>query len=623
MNEPTPQARPEHHDDGFEMLLRRRLDQLADHAPTTVHSLDEIRVLHHSRPSRRDGRHRRTAGIGATIAALVGAIGFTTVALSGAGTVGAASPEDAVRDFLSASADEDILGMVELLDPMEVPAARAAIEEGRAGAVEAGLIGEGFSLDGLDGLDVSFAELDLVTETLDDGLAVVTASAGSASWTFDPAQFPFGQQLREAFGDGLALTTDTAPLDDLVSPAMMATVERDGRWYVSVGFTIAEYARQAAGLPLPSSSLTAVGAETPEAAADEFFANLISLDLPGAFATAAPGEGDVMLRYAPLLISEAAPIVAEYRADGFDLQLSGTGYSVAGGGDRRKLSAEAFIIAGTVPQAEVYGYYDPTLPTVLFSYDGSAIAVIDAGVPIPETISGLEFDSAFIFPDGDWNQTSVDAAGTVIPLPTKPELDGPDDIEIRRADGCTTWSGAAARSTFGPGFPGFEQLDDQTWRSCAPDPGAFGLLSLLGTSGLPSLPSIEVVELDGRWYVSPIGTLADVVLDLIGSVRDSGSLLDSPVAWFVLGTDRVSLEAMLVGAEIEQLTVECRALVESNATTVTGLRSGVLDLGAVRACATSTIYSEGYVSSAGDGTTFLPAVPASVAVDVPASTNPP
>ena len=39
---PTPQHTP----DGFETLLRQRLHQLADHAPTTAHSLDEIRVRH-------------------------------------------------------------------------------------------------------------------------------------------------------------------------------------------------------------------------------------------------------------------------------------------------------------------------------------------------------------------------------------------------------------------------------------------------------------------------------------------------------------------------------------------------------------------------------------------------
>ncbi|MFM2073233.1 MAG: hypothetical protein RLZZ623_3497, partial [Actinomycetota bacterium] len=72
----------------FEALLRSRLHRLADSAPATARLLDEVDV--HSAASRSPRRsRRRAAGIGASIAALVGAIGFSTVALNGAGDGGA------------------------------------------------------------------------------------------------------------------------------------------------------------------------------------------------------------------------------------------------------------------------------------------------------------------------------------------------------------------------------------------------------------------------------------------------------------------------------------------------------------------------------------------------------
>ncbi len=682
MTEPTPDPRSGQPDDGFEVLLRQRLHQLADHAPTAVRSLDEIRVQHGSRPiTRREGRSRRAAGIGATIAALAGAIGFTTIALSGAGTSGAASPEEAVRQFINATSDEDILGMIDAIDPAEAPGIRAAAEAGRADAVEADLVGEGFSLDGVDGFDLSFAGVDLVTESLDDGLAVVTAAAGSVSWVFDPAVFPLGEQLREVFGDELTLASDSARLGDLVSPAMLATVERDGRWYVSLSFTLAEYARQSADVALPDAPLTAVGADSPEAAADEFFSNVVALDLAGAFATSAPGEGDAVLRYAPLMIDEVGDDIARFQEAGYDLQLSGAGYTVDGDGDRRTVSADTFTISGTMHEPEVYGSFDPTLPTVISAYDGMSIAVIAAGVELPATIDGLDFDPDVVYPDGNYNMTWADEDGTVFPLPDAPVSDGPESIEIRRADGCTTWSGPATQSMFGSGAsgpssvssdassgsgassssvagdgdgageapldevgpvdpdrsitvgesigpPGFEQIDEQTWMSCGSASGGLSVLSLFGTSGLTALPSIDVVEVDGRWYVSPIGTVADVVLDVIASVRDSGSLLDSEVAWFVLGTDRASLESMFVGSTLDQLTPECQALVATDGTVVTGLIDGDLDLGDVRACATGSIFS-GF-SESSDAAPLpdesieppRPARPAEPPA-VPASTNPP
>lgn len=654
MTDPTPDPRSGQPDDGFELLLRQRLHQLADHAPTTVRSLDEIRVEHHARPrARREGRHRRTAGIGATIAALAGAIGFTTVALSGAGTAGAASPEEAVRDFVAATADEDILGMIDALDPAEVPAARQATERGRADAVEADLVSEGFSLDGLDGLDVAFADLDLVTEPLDDGLAVVTFAGGSASWSFDPAAFPLGADLREALAGELAVTTDSASFAEQDEPLQLATVERDGRWYVSVSYTVAEYAREAAGLELPAAPLTAVGADTPEAAADEFYSNLVSLDIAGVLSSAAPGEGDAVLRYAPLLLDAVDDGIGDLKSDGFSLQLSNASYSLEGDGDRRSIVADAFTISGTVPEPEVYGYYDPTLPTVVFSYDGTSMAVIDAGVAIPATAADLEFTTDFQYPEGAVNSTSENADGTLVPLPERPASDGPAALEIVRADGCTTWRGDGAVNVFGPvemsssggevtvateaapdavapeavdtdgstaadaAVPGeddmsvgtdvvidsygealgYEFLGDGAWRSCEPATNGLSVLSLFTTSGLTSLPTIEVVEVDGRWYVSPVGTVASVVTDVLASVRSSGSLLDSPVAWYVLGTDRQSLRAMLVGNEVSSLSAECGLLVVSDGTTVIDIEPD-LDLAAVRACATGPVFTESFYAEA-------------------------
>ncbi|MCX6522037.1 MAG: hypothetical protein NTZ21_15365 [Actinobacteria bacterium] len=663
MTDPTNDPRSPQPDDGFELLLRQRLHQLADHAPTTVRSLDEIRVEHHARPrARREGRHRRTAGIGATIAALAGAIGFTTVALSGAGTAGAASPEDAVRDFVAATADEDILGMIDVLDPTEVPAARQATERGRADAVEADLVSEGFSLDGLEGLDVAFADLDLVTEPLDDGLAVVTFAGGSASWTFDPAAFPLGADLREALADELAVTTDAASFAELDEPLQLATVERDGRWYVSVSYTVAEYARRASGLELPSTPLTAVGADSPEAAADEFYSNLVSLDLAGVLASAAPGEGDAVLRYAPLLLDAAGDDVGGWKSGGYALELSSASYSVEGDGDRRSIVADTFTIGGTVPEPEVYGYFDPTLPTIVYSYDGMGMAVLDAGVAVPATSDDLTFTTDFVYPDGNFNSTSENADGSLVPLPELPASDGPDALEIVRADGCTTWSGQGAVTMFGPvdmassagggvtvateaptevavdageagtsstdpaapvevdtsvgndvvidtsgeassgvsggvssygGALGYERLADGSWRSCAPVVSGLSVLSLFTTSGLTSLPTIEVVEVDGSWYVSPVGTVAAVVTDLLASVRTSGSLLDSPVGWYVLGADRGSLRSMLVGAEVASLSAECGLLVVSDGTTVIDIEAE-LDLATVRACASGPVYNDDY-----------------------------
>ncbi|HVE18518.1 MAG TPA: hypothetical protein VNB52_05505, partial [Ilumatobacteraceae bacterium] len=94
-----------------EILLRERLAQLAQHAPTTVHRSDEVQVVETNRGARRG----RRAGVIAAVTALIGAGGFTTYSFLGASNDGgAATPEEAVLTFVSAVEHEDLLGAIDM-----------------------------------------------------------------------------------------------------------------------------------------------------------------------------------------------------------------------------------------------------------------------------------------------------------------------------------------------------------------------------------------------------------------------------------------------------------------------------------------------------------------------------
>jgi hypothetical protein len=601
-------------DDPFEQLLRVQLRELADHAPTTVRSLDEVRIEHAGRigvrrTSRREGRHRRSAGIGATIAALAGAIGITTVALSGAGTAGAASPEEAVRNFLDAAQAEDVFGMIDAMDPFEVPAARAAVERGRADAVEADIVSEGFQLDGVDGVDLEFADLGFATEPVLDGVSVVQVT-GAVSFDFDPSAFPLGEALADAIAPDLQPITESRDLTAVVQPAMLATIERDGRWYVSGSFTIGEYARRAADLPMPAQPLAAGGAATPEAAADQFWASMLDLDAASMLALAAPGEGDALLAYGPLILDAWNESVSDLRSDQFVLTLDRTTPDVSGSGDRRRVEATTFTVRGTVPAQELYGFYDPALPTVISTWEGDGIVVLDPGVPIPETLEGYEIDTEFGYPDGASNFTMENDDGTVQPLPEMPAPTAPSAITIERSEGCTTYSGQGAinllgassmttqadgtvvTETVGPSGWGIEQVGDESWRTCTPPKGLSAVWSLFGFGGLTELPALQVVEVDGRWFVSPIGTAGEAVLGLFDA-GENGSLLDTPFASVLLGIDRGTLEVMFSGGRLADLTDECQPLAVADADgIITGLTEDI-DLGQARACSDGPIYRDG------------------------------
>ena len=252
----------------IETLLRRRLNELADHAPVTVRQPDELTVSWTTADTV-PNRRRRAAGIGATIAVIAGGVGISTVAFQGASNPGGAdSPEEAVQEFADALEREDVLGMIDVALPEEVSALRAVFEDATSEVERVGILDESFSLDAVAGIDVAVPGLTLTTENLDTDLAIVTATGGTFDATFDPASFPLGSIVREVLGDELAASRSSQPLGGTDPSVMLATVARDGRWYVSLGFTVAEYARVAAGAAFPSPvAIERVGGESPEAAA--------------------------------------------------------------------------------------------------------------------------------------------------------------------------------------------------------------------------------------------------------------------------------------------------------------------------------------------------------------------
>lgn len=483
--------------DDFDVLVRQQLHQLADQAPTTVRQIDDIAVGpgHAGRP--RSGR--RVAGIGATIAALVGAVGITTVALNGAGSGGASTPDEAVRVFVQAAQQQDVLGMIDVVDPTEVPALRDAFESASSEAKRVQLLGEDFTLDGVDGLDVVVDELTLSTEQLSTGVAVVTATGGIVTTAFDPSAFPYGPVLGELIDVDVPSTsvTDLGQRDNV----FLATVQRDGRWFVSIGYTVAEYARRAADVDLPSATLAiGPGFDSPDAAVTAFYRALAAFDFAGMVATAAPGEGDAVIEYAPLWLPASADVTTAIHDDGYRFQFDDIGFTSSGDGDRQTLQATTFDLTGLVPPSD----------------------------------AAVSSDS--------------------------------ETLRIQRSDGCTTWSGQGARRFIDPiqpsmGLAGdFTAVGDDAWRSCRAAPLGVSAVFSIGAGGLTELPDVATVRVDGRWYVSPLGTVATSFVDLLRDIPDGESLFDSAIAPFVYGTSRPVLEMMYVGKSDGQLPAGCEAL---------------------------------------------------------------
>lgn len=542
-----------------EMLLRQRLDRLAAHAPTAVRLPDEIDVVATRRPTR---RHHR-AGVIAAVTALVGAGGFTTYSFLGASSEGgAATPEEAVTTFVAAVNHEDLLGAIDVTAPEEVGALRGAIDSITADGKRVGLLGDSFDAGNVGGLDVAIDDLTLDTNFYEGGLAAVTATGGTVKVSLDTAKFPFGDKVRALLPAARTYGSRSSGLADSTDPALVMTVERGGRWYVSLEYTIAEYIRRSANWDLPGAvSRTSVGFDSPDAAVSAFYDRLAGFDLQGALDTFAPGE-DAMAWLAESWMTDAQAALARGRANGWNVAISGLTYETIGSGDHLTLKPATFKIEGAVP-----------------------------------------------------GQYLQDATGTST---TEPQ---PFTIE-RSTDGCTTYRGSGATAMFGstvssplatPVGGGVQVCGDTS------SLGGIGLLLL--SNGVTELPSISVVRAGGQWYVSPLGTALASTATSLHDAQASASLFDSPLAPFIYGGfNRAVLEASVQGQSIDAIDAACLPALTVDNSVVTGV---VADppADAVRACA-DTVAVGGEVSSSGSGSAPAPVVKTITAASVPASTVP-
>lgn len=635
-------------DHDFEQLVRRRLHDYADHAPTTVADLSDVTSGLSIRPiDEPPVPKRRIAGIGALVIALGGGAALTGLAVTGRDEGGANTPQEAVGEFIVALEDRDALGAVDSLDPAEsrvlVDIVRRSVDESR----RVGLLSDDADASAIAGTTVAFEDLTLRTETVATDLSVVHLDAGSATLAFDLEALPLGGPIREVADLSGDDRVQSATTDLAENELVIATVDRDGRWYVSLGYTIGENARRSSGMEFPMVPMPVLEAsDSPEAAATAFWTRLVGFDVGGVLATMAPGESDALLRYSPLFAGDLQRAADEGRADGLDLAIDGMDFEVRGDGDRRTVSATAFTIAGTLPEADASFEngppFDPSAPTVIFAFDEASgeerFLVIPAGDPVPETVDADAFETGF--PDeelfnGPVNNASLDPSGGVVTYwsdEPAAEPSGPQSFSYTLADGCATIGGEAVTSqslsSVSPLGISAEQLEDGSWRSCDTSDVTdvyFSLTTLLflrsGAAGVPRLPSIETVEIDGGWYVSPYGSIAANLLGTLEGIDDGQIMsIDSPIAFLLYGTDRTGLEAVVVGRAATELDGLCDGVVEVGADgIVTGLADS-LEVSKVQDCywnAGSFGWTEAEIGFEQAPADFEFTVPASVPDSVP------
>lgn len=315
-------------------------------------------------------RLARTALLGVPVL-LLGAGVAASLSLAGGGSAAATSPDGAVRALLEAAQHGDVLGVLGTLEPSE----RAALEEGvsrTTGQLQRlQVLSADTDLSNLSGVHLAFSDIRTSTSYLTPERAAVSITSGTATSHVDPAQLPLGSFTRSVAGSALARAKPSSSSSAATTGRhVIVTVQENGSWYVSLGYTLAEDLARDAGQSAPpaAASVPAVGSATPDDAIRSLVRSAADLDLTGVIKVTPPGEMAALHDYAPLFLSRADRALGKVRSR---LSIAVTRLDLADVPDGT--GAELVTVKGLA--------FHATYEQYTVNFDGSCITVSDASDP--------------------------------------------------------------------------------------------------------------------------------------------------------------------------------------------------------------------------------------------------
>jgi hypothetical protein len=410
----------------------------------------------------------RLAALGVGGLAFVAASTFAVYALTRPD--GSDTPEGAVHQMFGAIDHEDALGVIESLPPSERRVLKDPIVDSTKELQRLGVL-KSFSLNDVPGADFEVDGLETSSTTLGDGVVLVTVTGGTIRGTSVPEDIPLGDNLRQIIEDNggdVNAEADTFTEDLADDHLRLVAIKEDGGWHVSLAYSIAEAARAGSedddGHPLPVPDFgggpTPIGADTPEGAVKGLVDAALAYDPETAIAMTDPTEMRALYDYAPLFLPDLNQAARDARSDGDTVvKVDRLDTTVEGDGPVRRVTMTGFDV--TIGSAD---------DNVHMVFDGSC------------------YDTTSTYATFDFEQfDSLDSSTGRFNTPDGRPPTGEPRVEHQHV--------------------------------CAGDPPAddsagspFGDLGMFGATSSRAF-AITVTEVDGRWYVSPVRTILDTMVE--------------------------------------------------------------------------------------------------------------
>ena len=298
---------------------------------------------------------RRPLAYAAVIIGLLGLAGgavFFARSVKTSSTTGAKTPEAAVQKVFDALSNQDVVGVLEALAPGERAAFGSRLQTMASELGRLGVLKTNVNLSSLSGIDLSFSGLKYKTESLTSDLAQVTLTEGRVAYRIDQSRVPLGDFVR-GFAPKGSLDQVASGSSDIASgrdATAFTTVKVGDDWFVSLWYSVAESARRDANAPLPNfgNGIPAVGADSPEAAVEQFLRAGATLDVRTLIELTPTDEAGALHDYAPLFIDDVEKAAADARHS-FSLKISSLTASARTSGDEAVVKVTKMAFKLSVP----------------------------------------------------------------------------------------------------------------------------------------------------------------------------------------------------------------------------------------------------------------------------------
>jgi hypothetical protein len=309
---------------------------------------------------------------------------------AGGADTGQSTPEQSVTALFSTLSNSDPIGLADQLDPAEAALFTDLNTDIINELKRLEVLNSNASADTLTGTKITVKDLAFAgePEQINDHLQIVKLNAGTITVDSNASDLPLSDSFKDAFGaelDQVQPQTQTVNIADEVAknggePFRIATVQRDGKWYVSFFYSIADNATHAAGLPNPTTAdaVAANGQDSPEAAVDFLIKAAQEGNLENIIAITPPDEMGALHDYGKIILEQADTNSFSSDMQDLGVTISDVQWDVTDVTGGKKVSIKSMTITADGQTATIER--DPSSGSLTVTAEGQTLKIDDSTI---------------------------------------------------------------------------------------------------------------------------------------------------------------------------------------------------------------------------------------------------